>query len=92
MVLRGKDTYGTTALVLSPTRELAAQTAAVLQELAYFTNFRVYLLIGGTDTAKQAAQLRTEPDIIIGNPRAAHRLSSQYSQLFSRHNRGSGFG
>lgn len=68
MVLRGKDTYGTTALVLSPTRELAAQTAAVLQELAYFTNFRVYLLIGGTDTAKQAAQLRTEPDIIVATP------------------------
>lgn len=68
MILRGKDTYGTTALILSPTRELAAQTAAVLQELAYFTNFRVYLLIGGTDTAKQAAQLRTEPDIIVATP------------------------
>ncbi|TNJ26361.1 ATP-dependent RNA helicase [Giardia muris] len=72
MLLRGNRTFGTTALVLSPTRELALQTASVLKSLARYTAFAVETVIGGvggpTAQAEQEARLRRAPDVIVATP------------------------
>jgi len=65
---RGSSTYGTTAVVLSPTRELAVQTATVFSDLARFTPLRACLLVGGVATQRQEAELRSGPDVIIATP------------------------
>lgn len=60
------------AIILSPTRELAAQTNAVLQPLAEALKFTHRLLIGGSDgaSAEQDAQAlkTTGAHIIIATP------------------------
>lgn len=62
----------TAAIILSPTRELAAQTNAVLQPLAKALNFTHRLLIGGSDgaSAEQDAKAlkATGAHIIIATP------------------------
>lgn len=58
-----------TAIVMSPTRELAAQ---ILKELQKFLgpgqNIKPALLIGGDSMFKQLQQLRAKPRLIVGTP------------------------
>lgn len=57
------------ALVMTPTRELAMQVMNQLQiMLGKKTNIKSALLIGGEDIFKQLAQLRNGPRIIVGTP------------------------
>jgi ATP-dependent RNA helicase DDX27 len=57
------------ALILTPTRELAAQCLGMLSSLAQFTNLRAALVVGGSkNLPSQAAELRTRPDIIVATP------------------------
>ena len=57
------------ALILSPTRELATQILEVVNKLLSARTFlQAALLIGGDSMPKQIAQLRTRPRIIIGTP------------------------
>lgn len=60
--------YGTAAVVLSPTRELAVQTANVFSDLARFTPLRACLLVGGVAAQRQEAELRSSPDVVIATP------------------------
>ncbi len=56
-------------LILSPTRELAMQTSAVLQRLTqYKENVRIATLYGGENIQKQFAALRRHPHIVIATP------------------------
>lgn len=59
-----------TALVMTPTRELAAQVhdAARLMMAGYVGEIKTALLIGGQSMSKQLHQLRTRPRIVIGTP------------------------
>ncbi|MCM2344791.1 MAG: DEAD/DEAH box helicase, partial [Alphaproteobacteria bacterium] len=57
------------ALVLAPTRELAAQTLDVVRKITNGQrDMKAALLIGGEGMGKQFDQLRQNPRIIIGTP------------------------
>ncbi len=57
------------ALVLTPTRELAAQiTEVAFQLLGRNSPIRTALLVGGASMGKQFDQLRARPRLIIGTP------------------------
>ena len=57
------------ALVLAPTRELAAQTLDVVRKITSGQrDLKTALLIGGEAMGKQFDQLRQNPRIIIGTP------------------------
>ena len=58
------------ALLLSPTRELAMQTKAVIDAIGVFVkNFRSQLLIGGTPTDTCIREINTnKPQVVVGCP------------------------
>ncbi|MCE2991680.1 MAG: DEAD/DEAH box helicase [Candidatus Jidaibacter sp.] len=58
-----------TALILAPTRELAAQIMTFIKTLLGDKNsIKISLLIGGDSMSKQLFQLRAKPRIIVGTP------------------------
>lgn len=58
-----------TALVMTPTRELAAQVIDMLEKLLGQQNsIRTALLIGGESMPKQLRQLQARPRLIVGTP------------------------
>jgi ATP-dependent RNA helicase RhlE len=60
---------GTTrALVITPTRELAQQIDDVCLALAYHTDLRVGLLVGGAPMAKQEKALRAGAELLVATP------------------------
>lgn len=59
---------GARALILSPTRDLALQTAKFAKEMSKFLSLRICLVIGGEAVAQQFAGLAMNPDIIIATP------------------------
>jgi ATP-dependent RNA helicase RhlE len=58
----------TRALVLEPTRELAAQVETAIHDFARFTNLRTAVLYGGVGYGKQNDALAAGADIIIATP------------------------
>ncbi|MFA9477171.1 DEAD/DEAH box helicase [Phycisphaerales bacterium AB-hyl4] len=56
------------ALILTPTRELAAQVAAELDELGQFTNIRTVCIVGGESMRHQQKGLQGGAHIIVGTP------------------------
>jgi ATP-dependent RNA helicase RhlE len=56
------------ALVLEPTRELAAQVETAIRDYARFTNLRTVVLFGGTGYGRQDQQLRQGADIVVATP------------------------
>lgn len=57
------------ALILTPTRELAQQVVTVAKQLLGFKSaIRTALLIGGEPIFKQFSQLKSNPKIIVGTP------------------------
>eukprot|EP00252_Welwitschia_mirabilis_P010210 TRINITY_DN23380_c0_g1_i2.p1 TRINITY_DN23380_c0_g1~~TRINITY_DN23380_c0_g1_i2.p1 ORF type:complete len:595 (-),score=161.42 TRINITY_DN23380_c0_g1_i2:586-2370(-) len=55
-------------LVLSPTRELAQQTAAVLSNAGSSCNVRCICLYGGVSKGQQISEMRSGMDIIVATP------------------------
>ena len=80
--LGGRRSGGTRALVVTPTRELAAQIAAVVRSVD--PRLRLALLVGGVGYGQQLSVLRGGADVIVGCPgrildladRGAARLGS----------------
>ncbi len=63
------NTTGTTALVLTPTRELAMQVLASLEQmLGRKSGIRTALIIGGDSMPKQLQQLHSKPRLVVGTP------------------------
>ncbi len=56
------------ALVLEPTRELAAQVETAFRDYARFTNLRVTVLYGGVGYGQQRKDLADGMDIIVATP------------------------
>lgn len=56
------------ALILTPTRELAGQVADELTNLAGSSDLKILTVYGGTDLEKQAKQLQSGVDIVVGTP------------------------
>ncbi len=69
LLVRLQQSPDATALILSPTRELAQQTQDALQSLLTTPEeMPSALIIGGDNIHKQYADLRRKPRIIIGTP------------------------
>ena len=66
--LQERPTRATRALVLTPTRELAAQVHADLQALAKHTKIRGAAVFGGVGAGPQEAAFRQHVDVIIATP------------------------
>jgi ATP-dependent RNA helicase DeaD len=62
------ESRATQALVLTPTRELAAQVAGVLSELAEPAGLDVLVLYGGVSYNPQMDALRRGAQIVVGTP------------------------
>jgi ATP-dependent RNA helicase RhlE len=56
------------ALVLEPTRELAAQVETAMRDYARFTDLRTVVLFGGTGYGRQDQALRQGADIVVATP------------------------
>jgi len=66
---RRARTAATRALVLCPTRELAAQCVAMMAQLCAHCDIRASLVVGGSkNSAAQAAELRARPDVVVATP------------------------
>ncbi len=79
---QSRDT--TRALVVTPTRELAAQVAADLQDLARFTPLRAAAVFGGVKMGPQEKAFRRGVDVIVATPgRLLDHLSRPYANLDS---------
>jgi ATP-dependent RNA helicase RhlE len=66
--LLGKSRGTTRALVLTPTRELAAQIASDLREYAAHTKLTVAPVFGGVGMAPQERAFRQGADVIVATP------------------------
>ena len=65
------------ALVLTPTRELAAQVFANVKEYGEFMNLRAAVIFGGVNQTPQVKQLRQGVDILVATPGRLLDLISQ---------------
>jgi ATP-dependent RNA helicase RhlE len=68
MVERIAGKEGTLGLILSPTREIAQQTAATLELFGGPQGVRHAVLIGGIDMKLDEAAIRSYPQIIVATP------------------------
>jgi ATP-dependent RNA helicase DDX27 len=55
-------------VILTPTRELAAQIHSVAMKLAKFTDISFCLCTGGLSSKMQEIQLKKRPDVVIATP------------------------
>ena len=65
------------ALVLTPTRELAAQVFANVKEYSEFLDLRSAVIFGGVNQRPQVAQLRQGVDILVATPGRLLDLQNQ---------------
>ncbi len=65
------------ALILTPTRELAAQVYANVKEYSAFLNLRSVVIFGGVNQKPQVAQIRKGVDILVATPGRLLDLQSQ---------------
>ena len=65
---RLNDNSKTEILVLSPTRDLAIQTGAVMTELSKYMGIKVHTSIGGTESRVDGELLRSNPNVVTGTP------------------------
>lgn len=65
------------ALILTPTRELAAQVFANVKEYSEFLNIRSAVIFGGVNQKPQAATIRKGVDVLVATPGRLIDLESQ---------------
>lgn len=65
------------ALILTPTRELAAQVYANVREYSEFLNLRSTVIFGGVNQKPQAATIRQGVDILVATPGRLLDLQNQ---------------
>jgi len=68
LVARLMENPKATAFVITPTRELAAQVMAAIQQMIPVADIQTALLIGGEAMPKQFRQLQRHPRLIVGTP------------------------
>ncbi|MGM9891871.1 DEAD/DEAH box helicase [Limosilactobacillus sp.] len=73
---------GTQILVLSPSQELALQTARVMREWGAILGVKVQSLTGGANLRRQVLHLHKHPDVVVGTPgRVLHMLDNHHLKL-----------
>ncbi|MGQ3179951.1 MAG: DEAD/DEAH box helicase, partial [Blastomonas fulva] len=65
---KGRTHKGVRMLVLSPTRELAAQIAENIREYARFLNLSVNCIFGGVPIFQQKKKLAPGTDVLVATP------------------------
>lgn len=60
--------FGSRALILSPSRELAIQTLKVVKDFSKGTDLKSVLLVGGDSLEEQFGFMSANPDIVIATP------------------------
>lgn len=60
--------FGSRALIMSPSRELAIQTLKVVKEFSRGTDLKSVLLVGGDSLEEQFGYMSANPDIVIATP------------------------
>ena len=60
--------YGTRALILAPTRELAVQINESIRRFADGTGLRTVVILGGVGRSPQVQRMQRGTDIVIGTP------------------------
>lgn len=65
------------ALILTPTRELAAQVHANVKEYSEFLNLRSTVIFGGVNQNPQASKIRQGVDILVATPGRLIDLENQ---------------
>jgi ATP-dependent RNA helicase SrmB len=75
--------FGTRALILAPTRELAQQIFKQCQQLIEFTELKVGLITGGDDFRLQQNMLRKNTECVIATPGRLLELMEQDTPNFS---------
>ena len=69
LIVKLKNEPNSTALVMTPTRELASQVINQLQTMAgKKSDIKSTLLIGGESIQRQLQQLKNKPRLIVGTP------------------------
>ncbi len=68
LIVKLMDNPQAGALIMTPTRELATQVLAALQQMIPVQAIRTALLIGGEPMPKQFRQLQAHPKLIVGTP------------------------
>jgi ATP-dependent RNA helicase RhlE len=64
----GTHAPGPRALILEPTRELAAQVETAIHDYARFTNLKTTVVYGGVGYGRQTDELRAGTDIVMATP------------------------
>jgi ATP-dependent RNA helicase RhlE len=64
----GKGSKATRALIVEPTRELAAQVETAFRDFARFTDVRIATVYGGVGYGQQTEALRGGVDVLIATP------------------------
>jgi hypothetical protein len=59
---------GPRALILEPTRELAAQVETAIRDYARFTDLKVTVVLAASATASRTTNLRAGADIVVATP------------------------
>lgn len=78
--LKGHSTMvGARCLILSPSRELALQTFAVMGQIGKDMGFRISVLVGGDALSEQFMQLAANPDILVATPGSKYLFAYSYS-------------
>jgi ATP-dependent RNA helicase RhlE len=72
------------ALILTPTRELAAQVHANVEEYGEFVNLRSMVIFGGVNQNPQVTKLKRGIDILIATPGRLLDLESQRALSLSQ--------
>ncbi len=80
--LLGRPRRATRALVLTPTRELAAQILEDLNDLGKHTAIRAAAIFGGVSMGPQEAAFRRRVDVLVATPgRLLDHLQYDYARL-----------
>jgi ATP-dependent RNA helicase RhlE len=64
----GHHAPGPRALILEPTRELAAQVETSFRDYARFTNLKITVVFGGVGYGRQKEELQTGTDVLVATP------------------------
>jgi len=64
----GQPAPGPRALILEPTRELAAQVETAMRDYARFSNLKITVVYGGVGYGRQTDELKAGADIVVATP------------------------
>ena len=72
---------GTSALIISPTRELSEQSAQIVERICSAFGLRCAIVTGGTVVSADVEKLKTAPNILVATPGRLEDLSQRMPGL-----------